>query len=69
MENTHAETEECTEQEILRQLPGFHLDSGWPCDCGIDAIRTNKSVGYSDFVTYTHSCTECGNEFSTYIEG
>ncbi|CDK38905.1 hypothetical protein [Halorubrum sp. AJ67] len=69
MEDTHTEDKECTEQQILRRLPGFHLDSGSPCTCGVDAIRTSKSVGYSDFVAYTHSCTECGNEFVTYIEG
>jgi hypothetical protein len=69
MPTTDAETEERTEQQILRQLPGFHLDSGSPCTCGVEAIRTSKSVGYSDFATYSHRCTECGNEFSTYIEG
>lgn len=69
MPTTNAESQERTDQQILRQLPGFHLNSGSPCSCGVEAIRTSKSVGYSDFVTYTHRCTECGNEFSTYIEG
>lgn len=48
---------------------GFHLNSGMPCECGAGPYSTSKSVGYSDFVTYAHSCSECGNEFSTYIEG
>jgi hypothetical protein len=48
---------------------GYHWDSGVPCTCGGDAIETTKSLGYSDFVTYTHTCSRCGNTFSTYIEG
>lgn len=48
---------------------GFHLNSGSPCDCGPEAYSTRKEVGYSDFVTYHHRCGDCGNEFSTYIEG
>lgn len=48
---------------------GFHLDEGTPCECGPEAYSTTSNVGYSDFVKYTHTCGECGNEFTTYIEG
>jgi hypothetical protein len=48
---------------------GFHLNKGKPCECGGDNYRTKKRRGYSDYITYTHTCNECGNEFSTYIEG
>jgi hypothetical protein len=48
---------------------GFHINEGEPCECGAEAYSTRKKVGYSDFVTYYHTCGECGNKFSTYIEG
>mgnify|MGYP000241041372 CR=1 FL=1 len=48
---------------------GFHIDSGEPCECGAEQYQTTKSRGYSDYMTYTHKCSECGNQFSTYIEG
>lgn len=48
---------------------GFHLNKGTPCECGPEEYSTSKEVGYSDFVTYTHRCGSCGNEFETYIEG
>lgn len=48
---------------------GFHLNEGTPCECGPDEYTTTKERGYSDFMTYHHTCGECGNEFSTYIEG
>jgi hypothetical protein len=71
MPTTNADRQELTEQhiELLRQLPGFRLDSGTPCLCGIDAISTSKRYGYSDSLIFTHHCRECGNEFTTWIEG
>lgn len=48
---------------------GFHPNEGVPCGCGAEHYTTRKEVGYSDFVTYYHKCTNCGNRFSTYIEG
>lgn len=48
---------------------GFHVDAGEPCECGAVPYTTSSKVGYSDFMTYTHRCGNCGNEFSTYIEG
>jgi nicotinic acid phosphoribosyltransferase len=71
MESTNADGQERTEQqkEILRQLPGFRLDSGEPCLCGTDAITTTKEYGYSDSLIFHHRCGECGNEFTTWIEG
>jgi hypothetical protein len=71
MPTTNASGQELGEQhkEILRQLPGFRLDSGVPCLCGIDAITTSKRRGYSDSLIFTHRCDECGNEFTTFIEG
>ena len=57
------------QKQQFRSLPGFHLNAGTPCEHPPHEIRTRKKVGYSDFVTYYHSCGVCGNEFSTYIEG
>jgi len=48
---------------------GFHLNDGTPCSCGPEPYSTTTEHGYSDFVTYHHTCGDCGNEFSTYIEG
>mgnify|MGYP006914326648 FL=1 len=63
--------QELGEQQIerLRQLPGFRLDSGVPCLCSIEAISTSKKRGYSDSLIFTHRCSDCGNEFTTFIEG
>ena len=71
MEFTNDSGQELDEQQIerLRQLPGFRLDSGAPCLCSIEAITTSKKRGYSDSMIYTHRCRECGNEFTTFIEG
>ena len=55
--------------ERLRQLAGFHLDEGMPCLCSIESITTSKRRGYSDSLIFTHRCRECGNEFTTWIEG
>lgn len=55
--------------EICRKIPGFYLNKGIPCTCGADKLQTKKKVGYSETVTYYHRCSDCGNEFSTYIEG
>lgn len=48
---------------------GFHLNKGEPCECGGNNYSTSKKKSYSDYMTYYHSCKNCGNEFSTYIEG
>lgn len=61
--------DDLTKAEVYRKVPGFHPDSGEPCTCGVEHLSTSKSLGYSDFVTYTHTCRQCGNTFSTYIEG
>jgi hypothetical protein len=55
--------------EILRELPGFHLDTGTPCECGADRIKTRTRRGYSDSLIFDHRCTACGSAFSTFIEG
>lgn len=59
------------QKETMNNLEsrGFHLNQGTPCECGPEPYKTRRKVGYSDYVTYYHTCTECGNEFSTYIEG
>jgi nicotinic acid phosphoribosyltransferase len=71
MPTTQASGQELDEQQVdrLRQLPGFRLDSGVPCLCSIEAITTSKRRGYSDSLIFTHRCRECGNEFTTFIEG
>jgi len=71
MPTTQADDQELTEQHIerLRKLPGFRLDAGMPCLCSIEAITTTKKRGYSDSLIFTHRCSECGNEFTTFIEG
>jgi protein-disulfide isomerase-like protein with CxxC motif len=71
MPTTQASGQELGEEYIerLRQLPGFRLDSGVPCLCSIEAITTSKRRGYSDSLIFTHRCSECGNEFTTFIEG
>jgi hypothetical protein len=71
MATTNDDGQELDEQQIdrLRQLPGFRLDSGVPCLCAIEAITTSKRRGYSDSLIFTHRCRECGNEFTTWIEG
>lgn len=56
-------------QEILRELPGFRLDRGEPCLCGVEAISTRTERAFSDSLVFHHTCTECGNYFSTWIEG
>ena len=63
--------EKLGEQQIerLRQIPGFRLDAGMPCLCSIEEITTSKRRGYSDSLIFTHRCRECGNEFTTFIEG
>ena len=71
MEDTNAEIEERTDcrTQILRELPGFHLNTGEPCLCGAEHIRTRSKCGYSDSMVFYHRCAECGTEFSTWIEG
>ncbi len=71
MPTTQASGQELDEQQVerLRQLSGFRLDSGVPCLCSIEAITTSKRRGYSDSLIFTHRCSECGNEFTTFIEG
>jgi len=71
MPTKQADSQELTEQHIerLRQLPGFRLDVGTPCLCSIEAITTTKKRGYSDSLINTHRCDECGNKFTTFIEG
>jgi len=54
---------------ILRELPGFHLDTGTPCLCGADKISTRSRRGYSDSMIFSHRCTACGTTFRTFIEG
>jgi nicotinic acid phosphoribosyltransferase len=71
MQAKNDSSQELDEQQIekLRQLSGFRLDSGVPCLCSIEAITTSKRRGYSDSLIFTHRCRECGNEFTTWIEG
>lgn len=71
MKTTNEDNQELDEQQIdrLRRLPGFRLDSGVPCLCSIEAISTSKRRGYSDSLIFKHRCCECGNEFTTWIEG
>ena len=71
MSTTHTSGQERTEQQkqLLRELPGFHLDKGEPCTCGKEAIQTRSRRGFSDSLIFSHRCTECGNEFTTWIEG
>ena len=71
MPTTNDGAQELDEQQVerLRELPGFRLDSGVPCLCSIEAITTSKRRGYSDSLIFTHRCSECGNEFTTFIEG
>jgi hypothetical protein len=57
------------QREILRELPGHNLNAGDPCICGVEFINTRSKAGYSDSRVYYHACTECGNRFSTWIEG
>lgn len=57
------------QKAILRELPGFHLNTGVPCLCGAAKISTRSRRGYSDSLIFSHRCTACGTEFSTYIEG
>jgi len=52
---------------ILRELPGFHLNTGVPCLCGADRINTRSHRGQSDTLIFCHRCTACGTEFSTWI--
>jgi len=69
MPTSNAESHDCNDQQILRQLPGVHLDKGEPCACGIEHITTRSRRAFSDSRIFTHRCTACGNEFSTWIEG
>jgi nicotinic acid phosphoribosyltransferase len=71
MQTTNDSGQELDEQQIerLHKLPGFRLDSGVPCLCSIEAITTSKRRGYSDSLIFTHRCSDCGNEFTTFIEG
>jgi len=71
MATTNDSGQELDEQQInrLRQLSGLRLDEGVPCLCSIEAITTSKRRGYSDSLIFTHRCGECGNEFTTFIEG
>ena len=71
MPTTNDERQELTEQhiELLRQLPGFRLDSGTPCLCGVESITTRKRRAFSDSLIFNHRCRECGNRFTTWIEG
>lgn len=48
---------------------GFVLIDGQPCECGDDHYRTSKKRGYSDSMTYIHTCSNCDNVFKTFIEG
>lgn len=66
-DNTLTDAQKATVEGLDRA--GFHWNYGKPCECGAEFITTTKTVGYSDFVTYDHTCHECGNEFGTYIEG
>ena len=71
MSTTNDSGQELGEEHIerLRQLPGLRLDEGVPCLCSIKKIATHKRRGYSDSLIFTHRCGECGNEFTTFIEG
>jgi len=71
MPTTQTSGQELGEEHIerLRELPGFRLDAGMPCLCSIENITTSKRRGYSDSLIFTHQCRECGNEFTTFIEG
>lgn len=48
---------------------GLMINEGRPCDCGAEAYKTRTEHKYSDTMVYYHTCTECGNEFSTWTEG
>ncbi len=54
---------------ILRELPGFHLNTGEPCLCGAENISTRSRRGFSDSLVFYHRCRACETEFSTWIEG
>ena len=71
MESTNDDAQERTDkrQQILRELPGFHLNKGEPCLCGVEAISTRTERAFSDSLVFHHTCTECGTDFSTWIEG
>lgn len=71
MATTSPNDQERTDEhrQILRDLPGFHLNEGDPCLCGTDYINTRTKRAFSDSLVFYHRCTDCGNEFSTWIEG
>jgi hypothetical protein len=49
---------------------GFHINTGEPCECGENAdYSTYSERKYSDSIVYYHNCQDCGNSFSTWIEG
>jgi len=66
---TNSQERTARQTAILRELPGFHLDTGTPCLCGADNISTRSRRGYSDSLIFSHRCTDCGTTFRTYIEG
>jgi len=48
---------------------GFRMNKGTPCECEPDNISTRKEYAFSDSIVYHHTCTACGNKYSTWIEG
>ena len=71
MEDTHAKRQERTDKksELLRELPGLHWNAGEPCYCGVEYLSTMIIEGFSDSLVFSHTCTECGGKFSTWVEG
>ncbi len=59
------------ERETIDEIDktGFHLDTGRPCECGGDDYRTRTKRAYSDSLIFKHKCRNCGNKFTTWIEG
>lgn len=55
--------------QLLRELPGFHLNTGEPCLCGIEHITTRTKRAFSDSLVFDHRCGACETRFSTWIEG
>ena len=73
MKESVADTQEGTVREqqlaIYRQIPGIRADEGEPCLCGVEFLSTSGRRAFSDSRIYHHSCSQCGNKFTTYIEG
>ena len=48
---------------------GLHFNCGEPCECGVDADTSTRSLRkYSDSMLYKHRCS-CGAKWETWTEG